>query len=261
MNMKATLPYRLRLAVLGLGFGFLFAGQALAQDEPNGDQPVENTEPDDEEGGRKKVSGGMGYFTAGYHMYKMDDYNAYFAPDAVPSVSDNGLSLGGGFKVIVRNIVLGGEWSSVLDKTSSSSLIDAKLESSWGMFQVGYVVLAKKGLLVYPKVGIGTFDNDLTLKENRQTTTFDTIAAGNYPGSLLNNRGLLGNAELNVDWMPGFDESSGGGLVFGLGVGYNMALTDKGWDTYGTQVTGGPGIDLSGFYVALRIGVGGWNLQ
>lgn len=257
--MKATSSNRFRLAILGLGFAFLFAGQAVAQED--GETPPSNDTEETEDGGGKKVSGGMGYFSAGYHMYKMDDYNAYFAPDAVPSVKDNGISLSGGFGVMARSIYLGGEWGGILDKTSSSSLLDTKLESNWGLFQVGYVVLSKKGLIVYPKIGIGSYDNDLTIKENRQTTTFDTIAAGNYPGSMLKNRGLLGNAEIAADWMPGFDESSGGGLIFGIGVGYNAALTDKGWDAYGTSVSGGPAIDLSGLYVRLRIGFGGWNRQ
>jgi hypothetical protein len=260
-NMKETILYSLRNMALGLTLTFLTAETALAQDEPAVETPSEEGDGGDEDRGRKRVSGGQGYITAGYHMFKMDEYNAYFAPDALPAVKDNGISLGGGFNIIVRNLVLGGVWSNILEKSSSASQLDAKLKSSMGLFQVGYVVFAKKGFLVYPKVGIGNFNNDLTLKENRQTTTFDTISAGNYPGSLLNNRGLLGNAELNLDWMPGFDESSGGGLMFGLGVGYNMGLTDKGWDTYGTTVTGGPAIDLSGLYVRLRIGFGGWNLQ
>lgn len=259
MNMKATISNRFRLAIMGLGLFFLFAGQAMAQDD--GATPPSEDGGFDDDGGAKKVSGGMGYFTPGYHMFKLDDYNNYFEQRGVNSASDNGISLGGGFKIMIRSIVLGGEWSSILDKKTNSSFIDAKLESSWGLFQVGYVVMAKKGLLLYPQVGIGTYDNDLTLKGTLASTTFDTTASGYFSGTKLNNRGLLGNAELNLDWMPGFDESSGGGLVFGLGVGYNMALTNKGWDAYGTTVTGGPEIDLSGLYVKLRIGFGGWNHQ
>ena len=161
----------------------------------------------------------------------------------------------------MKNIVLGGEGHGILVKRASSSLLNAQLSTGSGQFQMGYIVFAKKGLIVYPKLGIGRFTHELRLKEQIATTTLDTIVAGNYSGTLLSRKGTLGSVEACVDFMPGFDESSGGGLAFGLAVGYQMQLNDKGWDAYGTPVTGGPDVDLSGLYVRLRIGFGGWNQQ
>lgn len=194
-------------------------------------------------------------------MYSMDEYNSYFGANGVESVNDNGVALGGGFTVFIRNLALGGEWNSILDKKASSAMLDTRLESGWGQFQLGYVVVASKGWLVYPKLGIGTYRHGLTVTENVNALPFDSLVTGGYKGTMVTRKGMLGSVEANVDWMPGFDESSGGGIVFGLGVGYQMQLTENDWDAYDTPVTGGPNVDLSGLYVRLRIGVGGWNQQ
>jgi hypothetical protein len=243
-----------RTAAFLLLFASLTPAMGFSQDETEEAAPEEG-------GGRKKISGGYGYFTPGYLMYSLEDFNNYFAPSAFAPVKDNGISFGGGGSLFVRNIVLGGEGHNILTKKASSSLLNAQLKTGWGMFQVGYIVLAKKGLLVYPKLGIGGYTHELTLKEQLGSTTFDTITAGNYSGSMLTRRGMLGSVEANVDFMPGFDESSGGGMAFGLAVGYQMALTEKDWEAQGTLVTGGPSINPSGLYVRLRIGLGGWNMQ
>lgn len=250
------IPGSIRLFALSFGMVVGSFALSIAQDE---EFAIDSTEFDN--GGNKKISGGFGYFTPGYLMYSLEDFNQYFEPDAFAPVSDNGITLGGGGSLVVRNIILGGEGHSVISKKASSSLMDAELQSGWGMFNIGYVVMARKSFLLYPKLGIGGYTHELTLKDQIAGTTMDTIAAGDFSGTTVSRRGMLASAELNFDFIPTTQESSAGGLVFGLAVGYQMAFADKGWEAYETPVSGGPNIDMSGLFVRLHIGMGGWSLQ
>lgn len=251
-HMKIAYSFRLLALVCTFFAGGISMG--VAQDE---DFMPDTTSSS----GGKKVSGGFGYFTPGYLMYSLEEFNEYFEPDAYAPVKDNGITLGGGGTLLVRNFLLGGEGHGVLSKKASSSLMNAELESGWGMFNIGYVVFARKSFLLYPKLGIGGYSHELTLKDQIAGTTMDTVTAGDYSGTMLSRKGMLGSAEINFDFIPTTQESSAGGLVFGLAVGYQMAFADKGWEAYGTKVSGGPNINPSGLFVRLHVGMGGWSLQ
>jgi hypothetical protein len=220
-----------------------------------------STEGEVEKEKPRRVSGIFGGFSAGYQFYSMEEFNNYFAPEAFAPVPDNSITLGGHGTMIVRNWVLGGEGHNATRKRASSSSLDAELNSNWGMANLGYVVLARKGFLLYPKLGFGAYTHELILKDQISTTSMDSISGGNFAGTTMTRRGLLGSAELTFEFTPSPKETSSGGFLFGLTAGYQMPLSDKGWEAYGISVTDGPEIDLGGMYVRLRVGLGGWIRQ
>lgn len=212
-----------------------------------------------DDGSPKRVSGGFGYATGGYAMKDVDGLTNFVGNGT--SFNSGGFEIGGGGLVMVRSILLGGEGMSYQKQKASFGAQDLGYESGWGKFFLGYVVMGKKGLLLYPKVGIGGYRESLTLNDKSAVGTMDTVFTGAYTGTNLVKKGLLMSFGAGFEWMPGFDETSGSGFVFGLDLGYNLALTENDWEAFETKLSGGPSLTPTGFYANLHIGFAGWNRQ
>jgi hypothetical protein len=216
-----------------------------------------------EEGKGKKVSGGYGYASGGIGMKDVDALNSFVGNGV--DFQGNGVTIGGGGMVMIRSIVIGGEGASYLKQkasfTSNSAGYDLEFDAGWGQFYAGYVVLGKRGFLLYPKVGIGGYKQSLTLTDANPVANMDTVFTGAYTGTNLVKRGMLMSFGLGFEWMPGFDETAGSGIVFGLDLGYHLGVTEKNWEAYGQDLGPAPGLSPSGMFARLHIGFGGWNRQ
>ena len=64
---------------------------------------------------------------------------------------------------------------------------------------------------------------------------------------------------LGFEWMPGFDESAGSGIVIGLDLGYHLAITEGPWEANTVTVGYNPKVSPTGIYANFHLGFGGWN--
>jgi hypothetical protein len=221
---------------------------------------AQDTIPDPmDDGSPKRVSGGYGYAIGGFAMNDVDGLSNFVGNGA--SFSGNAIGFGGGGMLSVRSVLLGGEGYSSLKQKATFGNQDLTYESGWGKFYVGYVILGKKGLLLYPKVGIGGYKESLTLNNKSANTSMDTVFTGAYTGTNIVKQGVLMSFGAGFEWMPGFDQSAGSGIVLGLDLGYNLAITENDWKAFETTLTGGPSLKPTGLYANLHIGFGGWNRQ
>jgi hypothetical protein len=101
----------------------------------------------------------------------------------------------------------------------------------------------------------------LLLKDPASAGSVDTVLTGTYPATLLVKTGMLMSLGFAFEWMPGFDETAGSGVVLGLEAGYQLGISENAWEAHGVPLAGGPSLLPSGIYAALRIGFGGWNQQ
>ncbi len=239
------------LAIL-LALGFT---SAYAQDE---DDDGNNEATPIEKEGPKHVSGGFGFFSPGFGMQDLGALNTYTKSTAFEG---NGITLGGGGVIMIRSIMLGGEGGSFLTREATTDKLDMQFESGWGKFTLGYVVYGRKGLLIYPKVGIGGSKQTLTLNKLDAVANMDTVFAGAYTGTTMQKNGMFVSLGAGIDWMPGFDETAGSGFLLGLDFGYNLGLTEQAWQAFGANLSGGPAITPTGIYANLHIGFAGWNRQ
>ncbi len=208
----------------------------------------------------KKISGGFGYFSPGYGLVSNEALNTYVGSSG-SSFEDNGITLGGGGGLMIKSIMLGGEGSSFLDQSGNFGNMDLTFHSGSGKFSLGYVVYGRKGLLVYPKLGIGGYNYELTMVNKDAVASVDSAFTGAFTGTSLTRKGTFVSAGVGLDWMPGFDETAGSGLVFGFEAGYNLSINENGWESFGTKLSGGPALLPDGIYFKLHIGFAGWNRQ
>jgi hypothetical protein len=246
--------FSLKTLALTLVLALTFTAATAQDDEPDGDNEATPVEKE----GPKHVSGGYGYFTPGFGMQDLGALNTFTGTNAFEG---NGITLGGGGVLMIRSIMLGGEGGSYLSRKATVGNRDMNFESGWGKFTLGYVVVGRKGLLIYPKVGIGGSKQTLTLQKTNAVADMDTVLAGNYVGTTMQKNGLLMSFGAGIDWMPGFDETAGSGFVIGLDFGYNLGLSERAWQAFGRNLSGGPSILPTGIYANLHIGFAGWNRQ
>jgi hypothetical protein len=238
------------LLALLLAFSCTFA---MAQDEDG-----ENEATPVEQDGPKHISGGFGYFTPGFGMQDLGALNSF---TGATGLNGNGITLGGGGLVMIKSLMLGGEGSSFLDRDASVGNLNVQLLSGWGKASIGYVVYGRRGLLIYPKVGFGGSTQTLTLDKTNAVANVDSIFAGGYSSTTLQKKGLFMSFGAGFDWMPGFDETAGSGLVIGFDLGYNLAVSEGNWYALNTKLAGGPSVTPNGVFVNLHIGFAGWNRQ
>ncbi|HHG86326.1 MAG TPA: hypothetical protein ENJ82_16365 [Bacteroidetes bacterium] len=209
-----------------------------------------------------KISGGYGYFSLGYTQLDLGPTNTFMNGVNYSDFANNHITIGGGGFVMVKNLILGGEGHSLLSQEAKSTQQNALLSGGWGQFQIGYIVLARRGFILYPRFGVGRYNHSLLLTNTAgNSTNVNDFLNGNFNGTEIIRKGMLLSGELGFEFMPGFDENSGSGLTFGLNVGYNYAASSNAWTAYQVELQNGPDLNMSGIYARLRIGFGGWHRQ
>ncbi|MFN8393803.1 MAG: hypothetical protein U0176_03925 [Bacteroidia bacterium] len=237
-----------------LSFVLLLGGLSLsAQDSIPVPDPMDDGRP-------KRVSGGMGYGQVGLGIKDLSGLDAVIGNGV--NFNDKSLTVGGGGFLMIRSIMLGGEGMSYWNQAASFGNQEVKYESGFGQFFTGYVVYGRKGLLVYPKVGIGGYKESLTFVNKDAVTNMDTILTGAYTSTTLTHKGTMMSFGAGLEWMLGFDESSGSGITLGFDLGYRLGVGYKGWESATQAITGNtPKLSPTGMYANFHIGFSGWNRQ
>lgn len=210
----------------------------------------------------KKVSGGWGFFTPGYQMTDMGPLNAAIGSMGVPNLENNAITLGGGGYLVISNFLIGGEGASLMNQTVSANDAQAQLEGGWGTFNIGYTPLATDGgLVLVPRLGIGAYNYRLFLQDAANPPTFQNVVGSPGTASVLVKKGLLLTADVGLNWSLKYKDGRGGGVFLGLDLGYNYSPKIDEWTLWGEPVEGGPGVNMSGAFVRLRVGGAGWHRQ
>ncbi len=205
-----------------------------------------------------QASGGLGFFTPGIHTIQFSKLNESL-PAGYPVITNKPfVTAGAGFGVF-SNIVLGGEGGTLHGGsfTQGNQVID--LSGEFGFFSLGYVVLNKKGILLYPMVSIG--DNDLTLyiHQKDQNSTFGNITGEPFQATTLHYKSKM--LKFSVAGMYALQgsksEKGSAGLMVGLEAGYQMNYKSGTWTYDNGEVAGGPDFSSNGFFIQLMIGGGG----
>ena len=130
----------------------------------------------------------------------------------------------------------------------------------YGCFDIRYLVYSKKGLNVYPLLGLGGGGLSFKVAEV-STPSFADLLENPKRNVELNYGGFLVNVSLGVDYLIKFaeDETGAGGLIIGFQAGYMLAPFTHDWKIDKNDVTGGPDIGFNGPYVKIMFGGGGMS--
>lgn len=173
-------------------------------------------------------------------------------------------SIGGGGKIYVGGVILGGNGFGFVNPDVSTARGSASVGGGGGGFSLGYNILREKYALLYPYVGVGGASVELEVK-NRQRTAAMTFGDAVIPAGesrtfvsdfIYYELGLGLQALLLQDDEDG---SGGGGLIVGAEIGFLSSVTSGSWQGEDDMdVQGLDGVAFTGGYFRLTVGGGGF---
>ena len=206
--------------------------------------------------------GGAGFFAFGALLTDQDPMNDALAARGLPQVSSAFVTLGSAGYFRLNRLLLGGEGYAILPREGSSPTHETTVSGGMGFFDVGYVVVSRGGLAIFPMLGLGGGGLSYSIGEKR-AGGFDAVLDDPRRGASLTRGGFLGQIALGIDHL--FDgrreATQAGGPVVGLRVGYAAQLTHGDWQVFGASVDGGPSVGLGGPFLRLVVGGGGMELD
>ena len=213
---------------------------------------------------RAREGGGMGYSMFGWGTLDIGALNSRLERKGYSSMSDNFFSVGGGGHGIINNkVILGGEGHGLLGEEVTSGNYKNSVYVGYGFFNVGYIVYSKKQLRLYPLLGLGGGGMNLKIREKPVSLSFDDVLNDPERSVELSTGGFLLSFAVGMDYLLilGEDEEGKGGLVFGLRAGYNLSPFESGWEMDEIEISGAPEMGITGPFIRLMFGGGGFEKQ
>ncbi|MEE4310631.1 MAG: hypothetical protein V2J62_02070 [candidate division KSB1 bacterium] len=205
--------------------------------------------------------GGMGYFMIGYMKMGIDDLNDRFEENGYTAIEAGFLSLGGGGHAVMGRLILGGEGHAIFNGEESNDLYDYSLSAGSGFFNVGYVAYSTPLFRLYPMIGFGGGGVTLKIAESAATPSFDEVLQNPKRSVQMDSGGFLLNVSLGADYTITMEQGKdgAGGFIVGLRAGYVMTPIQDDWFIDSDEISGSPDTGLTGFYIRLLIGGGGYG--
>jgi|GEM_PF-5424511 len=251
---------RISFALLFLA---LFSATSLSAQFSSEDWDFDEKKEKDD-GKKGKISGGMLHLPYTYAASGAADYFQGIRDVSDPAIEGIPGQWGLDAQFVVRNFVVKyGGYRSFSQDISYMNGTNESLGTTFREFGLGYNLYSNRGLLVTATGHLGWFTNRSTVSNlnTQNPTTYGSLLTGSSFGTEVEQKGTYLGGEAGVNYMFGFDEVSGSGIVLGLRVGYNYQVSDQSWESYGIPITGGPDLDHSGVYVRASIGFAGWHRQ
>ena len=240
---------KLLFITLTLGFIFCFSFMTVAQEK----------EIEEIKKFIKKKRVNAAYFIAGQNMMSLNRLNNTIEQRGFPTVAENYFAYGLGGHVIHNKFVVGIELQRFIEKKKVSPKdFNTSLLGKYSLLNMGYLLYSKKGLMMYPLCGIGMGELKLRVIENN-IHSFDDIDSY-QKGSDSKTRSFLVNLGFGLDYFFKFKERKRGKnkLIMGIRLGYLISAVRSDWSVNHIRVGDGPIAGLTGPYVRVIIGLGGW---
>lgn len=214
-------------------------------------------------GERTKEGSGMGYFMIGFQNSDIDAIGSRLEDNGYPSLSDRFLTLGGGGQGMINKLLIGGEGHALIGESTTQNHVKTQISGGFGLFNIGYAAVATKQMRLYPMLGLGGGGLSLSLLDKSEVPTFDQVLKNPKRGAQLSTAGFLLSLSLGADYLFIMEENADGigGLIFGVRLGYMFAPVKGDWLLDDVEISEGPEIGVTGPFIRLAIGGGGWSYK
>lgn len=209
---------------------------------------------------KRPTFGGAGYLMPGVRQLDLGPLNSRMAQAGYSSIGQTFLSLGAGGHVMVGRLRLGGEGHFLAgvggDGVRGSTR--ANVSGGYGMFRVGYAVIATERFSLYPMLGVGGGGLGVTFRQ-QGSAEFGQVLADPRREATMSRGGLLLDAALGADYRIALERKQDGEgfMLVGLRGSYTFSPAMGGWASSGGSISGGPDLGITGPSVHLLIGFGG----
>lgn len=202
-----------------------------------------------------QVMGGGG-FIIGYGNMSISKFQS-FIPGNMGSFKKDFIVIGGTGHAMMNKFVIGGTGFAIIGDAIKTDSIKASPDGGVGTFDIGYLLLDKSKIKIYPMLGIGGTGFGLQISKTRNLPISTVV---DNPGQEINisHAGFVTDISININLIPvlEYDEKndSYGGFMTGIKIGYIYSLPSSDWSFSGGDIIGGPSFGLNMVYVKLIIG-------
>lgn len=212
----------------------------------------------------QKRYGGAGYFMVGGKLIPLKEANTLLTSKGYPEMKGFMVSIGGGGHSELGRFIIGGEGGSIVSGgEGTNEKFHTSFSAGYGFLNVGYMVYSTKNVSIYPMLGIGGGGVSIEVRERgKYPATFEEgLNQENLQRNTVFSRGsLIIKASVGGDYTIGFGGGAGG-FVTGLRVGYVFPVISSKWGVGDKDVTGGPGVSLSGLHFEVVLGWSALSLE
>ncbi len=202
-------------------------------------------------------AGGGGGFLIGGWLPSLDEVSSALFSAGYDSLPLWYMTTGGYGYGVLGKVIVGGEGMGFTQEFSTGDH-RREVEAGFGAFDIGYIVVASKSVLVYPFLGIGGGSISIRLTEQSTPVDFHNVLADPDLEATLTTSVFLLSANLGMDWYLLFgDEEGGGGFILGIRGGYVFQPKEGQWTMGDIDVVNVPDVRLSGPYISFSIGMAG----
>lgn len=228
------------------------------------EEPEEQKEPEDQLTkitkfiAKKRVN--AAYLMGGLSFMNFNRLNNYLAEGDYPTLSERYVTYGAGGHVIQNKFIVGLEIHRFIEKTTTRSTKEFNT-GAYGKYFVlnfGYLLYSKKGLMVYPLLGMGFGELRLRVTENNIESFQDINQYQRGSESIA--RSFVVNLAVGADYFFKYNHKKKGknNLMIGIRAGVLLSAIKDDWTVNHIRVADGPIAGLSNPYVCIVFGLGGW---
>lgn len=198
----------------------------------------------------------------GAHRIDIKALNTRIKNKGYSPFSENFLSNGFGMHILIKNKIIGIETDELIENETRGENYKTFLWGEYILVNVGYSIYSRKDFNLYPIFGIGQGRLDFRMTQKAKST-FDEIIENPAQCVRLSKNAMLVNLALGGDDV--LAKRNRGccrcGLVLGFRMGYIWTPFQADWKKDDVRIFHGPKSTLSGPYLHLLMGVGGFRIR
>ena len=197
--------------------------------------------------------GGFGHFNLSLRFPQISDLSDYLKNKGYGELKGYFVSTGGSGYGVIKKVLIGGEGGSFISASVRNESLKrtARIDGSFGFFDIGYLLYSNKRFNFYGILGIGGGSINIMLiimLIEDYSGSFDSAFVSPPRAAKFSNGSYLIKASLQGD-------VSLYGLNVGLKVGYSHAL-GGGWKVGDREVSEGPRASAGGPFLSIIVGGG-----
>lgn len=196
-------------------------------------------------------------FQIGVETQKYDNLNTILLDNGIATLSENSLSLGGGYyQLFGKSNIVNIYDFSIYQQTASTQNNTTKLKGTGFDVMLGYAFVNKTKIQLVAYGGLGyTWLNTKILTDIPNNTTVNGFLSGTANQYEMAADYFLANFGGQATFSPTIDKETGDKLIIGIKTGYSIPVTETKWNTDNTNLKDGPEIDAGKFYLRFIIGI------
>ncbi len=206
--------------------------------------------------------GGRGFFSMGTGMLKTDDLDGTLQAAGYPVFNEGYYLIGGEGYLMINRWVIGGEGHGIIGDEISEGIITGSLSGGQGFLTVGHTVFSNNRFKIYPKGGVGLGGLSMQLTGDLPPALSDMLDDPAEDTELSKSHALM---KLGMNFAFLINLSSGefgaGGFAIGLEAGYQFTFNESDWQIEEIDIQNGPDLNMTGPYIKLKIGGGGFGYR